>query len=457
MGTKVNIMNLVFESTVDAVYLNFVSCPDINSSGIKRFTPCPIAIAMLSLLIFRSTTRHPETIDFLKNLKISTQIPDSTFIIPSGVAHSPDIWCGDTRKYDSCYCNKSLFSWLNDDYLSALRNRKAFLLLDQSHEGYQTSWLWDWFHENCLSYNIDPSRIIYVTGNLDCNDQYMNWCKEHKPVSQMLVVPYAHFEIVIGMTAQNYNNGIVPMHRKLHKLPTFEDHIEYKKFNNIKTFNVLQKRVRNHRIWLFKLLNDNNLITDNIVSMNSFNRMQSFLDNSSITEIDEKNLTELTPIMPPENPLRGTLDEFSSGDCGEYLNALNEQIMLDTWCSIVSEASFSDLENTCFLSEKTFKPIACSHPFIIFGNRGSLKRLKEMGYKTFHPFIDETYDELPTWERMDAIIKEMIRINSMSVDQKLDWYMSMKHILEHNSKLLIQNSHSIHSSYMKIQKYVQNV
>jgi hypothetical protein len=446
-------MNLVFESVNGSVYLNFINCPDTNSSGIRRFTPCPIIISMMNVRAnpaLRTTT-------FLSDLKLLTEIPDSKFIIPSGVAHSPEVWCGDTHKFNGSSRNKSLFEWLNPYYLNGLVNKTAFLLLDQSHEGYQTPWLWEWFHENCTKYNIDPSRIIYVTGNLDSNKQYWVWCEERNLDSRMLVVPYAHFENVMSITAYNYNNKIVPMRRKLNRLPTFDDHIEYKKNNQIKTFNVLQKRVRNHRIWLFKLLNDNNLIVDNIVSMNIFHSEQSYLEGKHITEEDQMNLAKLLPIMPPENPLKGSLDDFSSSDCGEYLTTFNEQIMLDTWCSVVSEASFSDLENTCFISEKTFKPIACNHPFIIFGNKGSLMKLKEMGYKTFHPFIDETYDTLPTWERMNAIIKEMLRISSMTTQQKFNWYVSMKDILEHNAKVLIQQRLRLHSSYLKIQEYIQSV
>ena len=36
----------------------------------------------------------------------------------------------------------------------------------------------------------------------------------------------------------------------------------------------------------------------------------------------------------------------------------NEEIMLDPWLTVVSEASFGDSEGECFLSEKTCKPIA---------------------------------------------------------------------------------------------------
>ena len=133
----------------------------------------------------------------------------------------------------------------------------------------------------------------------------------------------------------------------------------------------------------------------------------------------------------------------------------NEQIMLDTWVTIISEASFGDSEHECFLSEKTFKPIACYHPFIIVGNKNSLYRLKELGYKTFSPFIDESYDTLNTWPRMEAITKEITRINRMSLTDKVEWFHNLKPILDYNYKLLKSRSSRSPSSYLNtITEYI---
>lgn len=33
------------------------------------------------------------------------------------------------------------------------------------------------------------------------------------------------------------------------------------------------------------------------------------------------------------------------------------------------------------------------HPFIVYGSPFTLKSLRELGFKTFSPFIDESYDE----------------------------------------------------------------
>ena len=128
-----------------------------------------------------------------------------------------------------------------------------------------------------------------------------------------------------------------------------------------------------------------------------------------------------------------------------------DQIYLDTWVTIISEASFSDADETVFISEKTFKPIACKHPFMFLGNKGSLKKLREMGYKTFHPFIDESYDELSTFDRFDAIIKELKRIDT--IPDKFKWIQSMKDILEHNYQVLNQRETQVPPAHTELFNY----
>ncbi len=59
--------------------------------------------------------------------------------------------------------------------------------------------------------------------------------------------------------------------------------------------------------------------------------------------------------------------------------------------------------------------------------------MKEFGFKTFSPFIDESYDtELDYFVRRDKIQQEILRLCSMSIEELDDWYWNMKNILIHN-------------------------
>jgi hypothetical protein len=192
-------------------------------------------------------------------------------------------------------------------------------------------------------------------------------------------------------------------------------------------------------MWFFKYLFDAGLVENNIISMNQFDHQSTYLENRIMDQTDYNRLMQVLPLAPNENPSSYTKDNFTSGDGGTYILSLNDITILNTWCTVVSEASYSKSEIACFLSEKTFKPIACSHPFIILGSKGSLNNLRKMGYKTFSPYIDESYDELDDWDRMEAVTKEMQRLSSMNNDQRIEWFNSLAHVCKYNYNVLSSN------------------
>lgn len=46
-----------------------------------------------------------------------------------------------------------------------------------------------------------------------------------------------------------------------------------------------------------------------------------------------------------------------------------------------------------FITEKTTKPIRAGIPFVMIAQENYLKKLKQLGFKTFHPYINESYDQ----------------------------------------------------------------
>tara|TARA_R110002020_G_scaffold102056_3_gene239894 strand:+ start:624 stop:1922 length:1299 start_codon:yes stop_codon:yes gene_type:complete len=98
------------------------------------------------------------------------------------------------------------------------------------------------------------------------------------------------------------------------------------------------------------------------------------------------------------------------------------------------------------ITEKVWKCITTFQPFILISNKNYLKKLQEWGFKTFHPFIDESYDELDTYgERKVLLEKEIKRLCSMTRKELDEWYWSMEDILIHNQQ-----------HYVKFMKYQYN-
>jgi hypothetical protein len=72
-------------------------------------------------------------------------------------------------------------------------------------------------------------------------------------------------------------------------------------------------------------------------------------------------------------------------------------------------------------------------PFIIFGNPYSIKKLKELGYKTFDKWWDESYDnETNIDERFKKIITILESISEWDMDKCFRIKKEMEEILIHN-------------------------
>jgi hypothetical protein len=81
-----------------------------------------------------------------------------------------------------------------------------------------------------------------------------------------------------------------------------------------------------------------------------------------------------------------------------------------------------------FVTEKTFKPIAFQHPFLICGMPGTLKFLQDNGFETYDNLFDESYDHMPFFEnRLDTIYNN---IENFSEEKYYDLLTEQK--IKHN-------------------------
>jgi hypothetical protein len=89
----------------------------------------------------------------------------------------------------------------------------------------------------------------------------------------------------------------------------------------------------------------------------------------------------------------------------------------DTHLSLVSET----ILESCFdlhVTEKTYKPLAYYHPFLVFGQPGILNHLHEQGFETFENLFDESYDsEDNIDQRLAKIIENLKNYNKVPYDK----------------------------------------
>ena len=117
-----------------------------------------------------------------------------------------------------------------------------------------------------------------------------------------------------------------------------------------------------------------------------------------------------------------------------------KEMYMNTYFSLVTESHVD--EDILFITEKTYKPIVNLHPFIIAGSQGTLKYLRDCGYKTFPEIFDESYDEESDPEkRIFIILNEMERICSKPLEELRDLYKQVWPKLLHNRKIFLEKDH----------------
>jgi hypothetical protein len=85
------------------------------------------------------------------------------------------------------------------------------------------------------------------------------------------------------------------------------------------------------------------------------------------------------------------------------------------------------------ITEKTFKAIALEMPFVLVAPAGSLEYLREYGFKTFSGIFDESYDqETNDIRRIEMVVQLLKDIDSMSHQEKQQFFRSCLPIVEHN-------------------------
>lgn len=98
---------------------------------------------------------------------------------------------------------------------------------------------------------------------------------------------------------------------------------------------------------------------------------------------------------------------------------------------VVTETIFNYPHNAN--GEKTFKPISVFRPFVMVCVPGALQDLRDLGFKTFSDWWDESYDCIqdPT-ERIYAIVDIVKWVCKQDLDDLKKMLYQMQPVLEHN-------------------------
>jgi hypothetical protein len=190
---------------------------------------------------------------------------------------------------------------------------------------------------------------------------------------------------------------------------------------------------RHHRYAMTYQLYKNNLLEHGVVSCSAY---ENFHYNTRPGTTDEymsklENF-EQTVFDSFKQSLPHTIDnQINIHQVGNDESHLFENVFVN----LVNETHQPD--DRVFITEKTYRAINYCRPFIINGDKGSLTYLKEMGFKTFDQFWDESYDDEESDHVRITKITEVVRdICHRSNEELLTQYNDMLPILRHNYSIL---------------------
>jgi len=259
-------------------------------------------------------------------------------------------------------------------------------------------------------YNLNKDTLYFITGNFLASNFEAN---------KFTYVPYSYFLDFPWFVKKNLPVSINKV-------------IPFKLKNKVLCYN---RRPRTHRKILVYYLQKNPDLLKNIdltfggvsnahMNINHINPLRECIKDESLCQ-------EIFDYFEINSDLELRIDESDLEiNLADSFNLVQHQ---ETFISLVSETEIR--EDILFLSEKIYKPIYAQQPFIIYGNPYSLKHLKELGFKTFNKWINESYDNEENFEkRLAMILEELKIIASKSLEELTDIRNEMREALIHNYK-----------------------
>jgi hypothetical protein len=327
-----------------------------------------------------------------------------------------------------------IYHWFtnNPHRLRAWQDSACQIVLDYSEEGFTTEVfedVWSWIEQ----YNLQD-RVLYVSSSCNVDALYKEWCMLNRIHSNMRCAWYGFF--TNWVTREKRLNS-----RK--DLPCAVYTPGSKRYMN------LNRRPWPHRILMLVLLQRYNLLQHGAVSMPlHFDEAEVQWQHEDFdTPLQWNRLKEsyngyLDPLqvdferMYAQLPLIADKKDFSVN----YALELNEEYYAQFPVNVVSETLF--FSAATFTSEKIWKPMLLSQIFIVVAAPLYLESLRNLGFRTFAPYINEDYDlMMDPLERAFAIantLKELSRLSDSDFATLLE---KCRPAIEHNRRLILEKDH----------------
>lgn len=242
----------------------------------------------------------------------------------------------------------------------------------------------------------------------------------------------------------------------------------YNPTNNANLFLNYNRRPRVHRFLFLYYIKKLGLLDRGLYSYagETFNDEDFYIKNNKLFYKSARNpFGSFDFVTNVDSEIANSINkkEFNIGTQSLVENlALSPYIYEDyssTFLSVVNETNVDN--QIMFLSEKIWKPILIEHPFLVIGNPGTLAMLKEMGYKTFSKWWDESYDDIEDFtERIKAVTSIIEDLSKKSIDELKSLRVEMQETLTYNRAAfnVIKNQYFLgRNDVLPLGRYIESI
>lgn len=294
------------------------------------------------------------------------------------------------------------------------------IVLDYSMEGFGEEAFGDLYNWS-VKHNLSD-RLIYVSGDLNIQDNYRAWCSKQRVRPAMQTSYYGYFAVwgsrQLAATVQS---------------PTCR-----------KRYMSLNRRPHYHRIMMMTILERRGLIEHGTISMPAdfsepdigwsadqwdLRRLWDELRDLQMGFLDhyEMNFQNLCKRLP----LIADRTDFETNHALDF----NQDLYSEHPVNLITETLC--FTTSAFASEKIWKPMAAGQIFLVLSGPYYLRGLRRLGFRTFGPYINEEYDEEPEpIARANLVARELKRLVSMNDAEFEEILAQCKDIVQHNQQLI---------------------
>jgi len=337
---------------------------------------------------------------------------------------------------------KSFFHFISKNAIRLIKEiPNVYIFINYAIEGTVDLNWFDIIHRDAKKFDIPLNKIIFSISDYFIEMNYQLGKKIYKIEDdeniQLMYLSWSLHDKSKEML-DIYNGNKTKFNQYSNECTiTKEEDIDLNKVRP-KKFLMFNRRLRPHRIYSichFDNLNilDQFLISYDITSLQLYDLNPENIELHIEDKTHQKFLIKKFYNLKKENPKQ--IIDYNDLQNVWGFNFETKEPYIDSYIHITAETNFFEIGG--YFSEKTWKPIGHLQPFIFMGPAYGLKEIKKLGFKTFSPFIDESYDEeLDPEKRFNMIIKEIERLSKIPIEEIHEWYKSIyEDILIYNRNL----------------------